>query len=436
MHSSLGSPSNTNAFVATAGCSAPRLATRTGSVDPHALLRRRPIAKPHARHDRAGLGHAEDIRQRIASHHPGTLTDKMRDYQRTRSIANLVWKACEGARDARACAATVAGPKPVHMKVFITRGTGWIGSGILRELRAAAHEVTALVQPARAPTRSPAPSGAEDRGHPRSRWAAGRGGSVGRRDPLRVRSSLHGLRPRRRDPRARDAQPSLRARLAGGTNRPARDCSAPRWSRCIVVAAQGARDDGPDRGSRRPARRRRDGRPRHQRVRRHSHRELATLEAAHLGVRSASDRARPPVLVLAARLGLLVLILGSIEGFVMVHNGGHTVGARDGGAGLPFVGWSGMHGDLRVAHFAAIHALQVFLGAGFVLSRARVPQPSLIMIGVAVSYTGLCVWLFRGATLGHPITAARQRQRGLAFVKSRAISTNSRNAADGFLRPA
>lgn len=35
---------------------------------------------------------------------------------------------------------------PVTMKVFLTGGTGWIGSGVVRELRAAHHEVTALVR--------------------------------------------------------------------------------------------------------------------------------------------------------------------------------------------------------------------------------------------------------------------------------------------------
>jgi hypothetical protein len=117
----------------------------------------------------------------------------------------------------------------------------------------------------------------------------------------------------------------------------------------------------------------------------------------------------PPAVALGVRLGLLTLLAGSLEGGLMVMHGGHTVGAHDGLNGLPLVNWSRDHGDLRIAHFFALHALQAFPLLGWLLSRTSIPvkpQLALTCIGAAV-YLAAVWMLFHQAMAGRPLFGAQ-----------------------------
>jgi hypothetical protein len=107
------------------------------------------------------------------------------------------------------------------------------------------------------------------------------------------------------------------------------------------------------------------------------------------------------------RLGLILLLLGSLEGALMIVRGGHAVGAPDGGRGLPFVNWSTEAGDLRVAHFLALHGLQALSLFGWVVSRRKggtAPDGGTPWVAAfAVVYLALAGLAFWQAMAGRPL---------------------------------
>ena len=129
----------------------------------------------------------------------------------------------------------------------------------------------------------------------------------------------------------------------------------------------------------------------------------------------------------ALRLGLLVTAVGSILGFMMTQPtsdqlsamqageqvtivGAHSVGVEDGGAGLPFVGWSTEGGDVRPAHFVGLHALQLIPLLGIVVNRRFSKRLSdgrrtaLVATG-GVGYLGFVLLLLWQAQRAQPLIA-------------------------------
>ena len=88
----------------------------------------------------------------------------------------------------------------------------------------------------------------------------------------------------------------------------------------------------------------------------------------------------------------------------------HWVGgdATDAG-GLPLVNWSRTGGDLRVAHFFGMHAMQVIplLGAGLIsltnAGKLSDTQGRLILISASVVFAAFCTATFVQALNGSPL---------------------------------
>jgi hypothetical protein len=122
----------------------------------------------------------------------------------------------------------------------------------------------------------------------------------------------------------------------------------------------------------------------------------------------------------ALRLGLLLTVVGQGTGAFMTAptpahlkaarstgmkvSGSHTIGGPDGGPGLPIVGWSREHGDVRVAHFVGMHAVQVLPVIAWLLTPIASPaRRRRAIFAISAAYFALFAVLLIEALNGHPL---------------------------------
>ncbi|TDD45962.1 hypothetical protein E1286_22290 [Nonomuraea terrae] len=168
-----------------------------------------------------------------------------------------------------------------------------------------------------------------------------------------------------------------------------------------------------------------------------------------LGVLLVAQRRVDRPMAWAIPLGLAVSLAGMSVGYLMTAPtpdqaqaltdgmsldviGAHSVGAPDGGAAMPVTGWETGAGDLRVAHFVGLHALQVLplvaiglrlLSRRFTALAGAATRTALVVVA-AFGYaglTGLVLW---------------QAQRGQSLLQPDALTLTAAAALAGLVATA
>jgi hypothetical protein len=136
-----------------------------------------------------------------------------------------------------------------------------------------------------------------------------------------------------------------------------------------------------------------------------------------------------PPLTWAVRAGAVISLFGAAVAFLMTRPtaaqrasfgdgtfagiiGGHSVGVTDGGPIMPLTGWSTTAGDLRIAHFVGLHALQVLplvavllavLAGRVAVLRGEEVRTRLVVVA-SVGYAALTLLSLWQALRGQPLT--------------------------------
>jgi hypothetical protein len=149
---------------------------------------------------------------------------------------------------------------------------------------------------------------------------------------------------------------------------------------------------------------------------------VVTIAIGYLAYRAFRTRFADPALGWGIRLGFLTMLVGASIGGMMPSPtaaqqaqlaagerptlvGAHTVGAPDGGPGLPVTRWSTQHGDLRVPHFVGLHALQLLPLVGWAIGRRRRRDGAALTAIAGAGFLGLTLTALVGAMRGRPLLA-------------------------------
>ncbi|EON76024.1 hypothetical protein ADIS_3502 [Lunatimonas lonarensis] len=127
---------------------------------------------------------------------------------------------------------------------------------------------------------------------------------------------------------------------------------------------------------------------------------LVTIYTAYVGLRffAGSFPDLPSYYLWGIRLGIVIFVIFSFQGFLMGGRMSHTVGLSNDNSNLFIVGWSRLVGDLRISHFIGMHALQVLpILAFYVLKNTK------LTLVVGLLYAALATFTLYQALQGRPL---------------------------------
>ena len=134
---------------------------------------------------------------------------------------------------------------------------------------------------------------------------------------------------------------------------------------------------------------------------------LVTIYTAYVGLLffTNSFPELPNYYVWAIRLGIIIFVIFSFEGFAMGSRLSHSVRAINDNSNWFIVGWSKTVGDLRVAHFIGMHALQVLPVLSY-----YVFKNTKLTVGLSVVYGLLALLTLYQALNGKPLLKPKNAQ--------------------------
>jgi hypothetical protein len=136
---------------------------------------------------------------------------------------------------------------------------------------------------------------------------------------------------------------------------------------------------------------------------------LITIYTAYIGLLFFKNEfpQLPEYYLWAIRLGIVIFVIFSFEGFAMGSRLNHSVGALNDNSNWFIVGWSQTVGDLRVAHFIGMHALQALpILSFYVLKNTR------LTFVVAALYLLLAAFTLWQAAVGRPVFSVKVEKAG------------------------